>query len=476
MISLSTATNTRRRRWLLAGAGLATVVALIGVGAFTVLTRLSGDLAGREGMERSLDQALARGERADERIVIELTGEELADLIADGLQTAGLSVDELTVDIAPADRPDRGRLSVTGQLDEDGGFEGRAVVELVDGGLQVDMESFELHDSKLPRVAQSTAGDLIADAVSVESYLQRRGVRLRNAAFADDLVRIVAVERHKPSDDDTPAASSGEEGGRDDGAEGHPSAIRPGEASEPMVAGEPTVLVVGDSVAAGVGVDDFTESYASRLHAWLQRRDGQAYGLADLARPGETSWSLRAEGQLDEALDVLDRTEAAAIVVDIGANDVLSTLGHPACDDGVVATRCRALVDDRLEAYRASYDATLADLRQAAPRAPLVVLTTYNPFSFGADTEHEQRSDEVVEALNVITARVGRRYGARIADGATPLRGRAADLTHMASGGPPDVHPTSAGYEALTGALVEALERPAVPSRPGGHGMAHQPR
>lgn len=470
----------RRRRWLVAAAGLGTLLLAVALAAFFVMPRLTGGLE-QEEIQRSIGRALEGGQRSGDRVVFELTGEELAELIQEGVAASGVALDELTIDVAAADRPDRGRLRVRGEADGgDRTFSGVALVEAIDGELDVEMRDFDLRGYGLPNVANSAAGNLVAEAVTLEPLLAERGLRLRDVAFADDEMRIVAFE---PDSGPVARRSAGRTEGADD-ADGDADDADPGtaaddlpppgEASRKRVDGDPAMIVLGDSVAAGVGVDDLAKSYVSRVHAWLQRRDGTEYGLANFAISGETSWSLRQDGQLDRALAELNRREAALIVVDIGANDVLSALHHPACADDISSDQCRALVDGRLDDYRTNFAATLTDLRDAAPRAPLAVMTTYNPFSFGGSTDFEQRSDEVVADLNRIAVRVGRQHGARIADAATPLADRASELTHMGSSGPPDVHPNAAGYAELAGALVEALERPAA--RPGGQALEPQPR
>lgn len=457
---------------------LIVVVVVAGLAA-AAAWRLGGvfDLGGA-GMGRSVEQALERGERDAGRTIIELSGAELAEVVTEGLEADGVVMRELTIDITAGDRPDRGTLTVSGGLGNgDGTFHGRADVAFVGGDLRVEMDDFALTGFSLPGAAHAAAGELISEQVRVEPYLTRRGVRLREVTFADDLVRIVAVD-DDPADG---AAGDGGDGAGGEGADGDggdddgagtrgPARVERGEVDAPVVPGDPAMVVVGDSVAAGVGVDDFADSYVARVHGWLQRRDDADYGLVNLARSGETSWSLRDEGQLDAALAELERTEPALVVVDIGANDVLSALHHPACRDDVTTERCRAFVDGRLEGYRTTYDATLADLRRVAPRAPMLAMTTYNPFSFGGRGDLEARGEEVVGALNRITERVAARHGVRIADAAAPLQGRAGELTHMTSGPSPDVHPNAAGYDALAGAAVDALQAPAPAPRPGaGH-------
>ena len=152
-------------------------------------------------------------------------------------------------------------------------------------------------------------------------------------------------------------------------------------------------LALGDSLAANVGVASAQDGYVSRVHRWLEERDGRRYGLLDLGVPGETSGSLLAGGQLDEALDFLAANRVAYITVDIGANDLLGHLTSPECSADLDAAACRARLDGALAAYEENLPAIFAALREAAPQATIVFLTAYNPFSLGTGIAFEEDTE-----------------------------------------------------------------------------------
>ena len=104
-----------------------------------------------------------------------------------------------------------------------------------------------------------------------------------------------------------------------------------------------------------------------------------------------------------------------------------------------------------------------------APDATLIFLETYNPFSlgFGSRVPLEGESDRTLAAFNAVAARVAQSHGALVADGFTPMKGKAATTTHILDN-PPDVHPRAIGYDILAAALLDALPssrqgRPASP-------------
>lgn len=93
-----------------------------------------------------------------------------------------------------------------------------------------------------------------------------------------------------------------------------------GEDSE---AGPPLVAVVGDSVAAGVGIGHHEESVAGRLAALLTAERGEPVGWRVVARSGTTAGevsALLADRRRDLAV-------AEVVVVSVGVNDTLRL--HP---------------------------------------------------------------------------------------------------------------------------------------------------
>jgi lysophospholipase L1-like esterase len=217
-------------------------------------------------------------------------------------------------------------------------------------------------------------------------------------------------------------------------------------------------VALGDSLAANVGVDRARDGYVSRLHGWLQERDGAAYGLRNYGVSGETSGSLIRSGQLDDAEAFLRSHDVAYVTVDIGANDLLGHLGSDDCGADLDDPACAARIEASTAAYADNIDVVFERLRAAAPGATIVFLRAYNPFSlgFGTGVGFEERSDEILDAFNDVAAAAAARHGVLVADGFTPMQGTTASTTHMLDR-PPDIHPREIGYDVLAAAIAAAL-------------------
>ena len=164
-----------------------------------------------------------------------------------------------------------------------------------------------------------------------------------------------------------------------------------------LVPGQPVMIALGDSWAAGAGATAGND-YVSRLHAALRERYGclpaeqaadkcKRLQLVDLAVGGATTPSLLA-GQLPAALGVLadrngdrnPRNDVEVITLHIGGNDVVGPV-LAACLGGLTAT-CVATIQTELAAYRADLETLLSALRTAAGPDTAIVLGTYdNPIA-----------------------------------------------------------------------------------------------
>ena len=89
----------------------------------------------------------------------------------------------------------------------------------------------------------------------------------------------------------------------------------------------------------------------------------------------------------------------------------------------------------------------------------MILLTTYNPFSFGFGdaVSFEVESNATLTRLNTIATRAAIERGFLVADGFSPMQATVAQTTHM-SEAEPDIHPTALGYDVLTGALWDTIE------------------
>jgi lysophospholipase L1-like esterase len=250
-------------------------------------------------------------------------------------------------------------------------------------------------------------------------------------------------------------------------------------------------LAVGDSLAAGYQPSnpgdrtDRTGGYAGPVRAGLaaEQPRSRAPQLVNLGCPGETTETLARGGlchypagsQLADAVALLrrqpDDAAQTVVTVQIGANDVQRcvrlALPAPAVDEGCLAAG--------LEAVRTNLPAALRRLREAAPRARIVVLDYYNPFVIASVLgEQGERLAEVSaqgqRRLNAEIASAAKRVDAPVADvsGAFARPSATSNATQGAALGsvcewtwacavPPDVHATTAGYTAMAQAVLRAL-------------------
>ena len=166
-----------------------------------------------------------------------------------------------------------------------------------------------------------------------------------------------------------------------------------------LVPGQPVMIALGDSWAAGVGATP-GNGYVPRLHSALRERYGclparseqaaekcKRLQLVDLAVGGATTPSLLA-GQLPTAISLLEdrngdrnpRNDVEVITLHVGGNDVTGPI-IAACLGGLTAD-CVATIQAELTAYRADLQSLLSALRAAAGSDTEIVIGTYdNPIA-----------------------------------------------------------------------------------------------
>ena len=162
-----------------------------------------------------------------------------------------------------------------------------------------------------------------------------------------------------------------------------------------LVPGQPVMIALGDSWAAGAGSTPGND-YVTLLHARLAADYGcpptavaqaaakcKQLQLVDLAVGGATTPSLIA-GQLPAALALLEernqdanpRNDVEVITLHIGGNDVVNPIIN-ACLGGLTAT-CLTTITSELSAYRADLTSLLSALREAAGPETAIVIGTYD--------------------------------------------------------------------------------------------------
>lgn len=335
---------------------------------------------------------------------------------------------------------------------------GTATITARDGVVAVDLGPLRFGSVEVPGVARGAVESLLGAVTDLNAALAAQQASVQSIEIGQDTLIVVGTRSGTP-------LTGGELLGsiRDQAAAGAdavvapPEVLGPGTVDGPTAPGDPVVLALGDSLAAGVGVTNPRDGYVSRFHRAVAERDGVPYGLANLGVVGETSGTLLLGGQLAAAEQELAGRPAAYVTLDIGANDLLGHLESPDCGADLTSAACQDRVERTLVAYRANLGAVLDRLGAAAGDAPIVLLQTYNPFSLGlGESEQERESSAIVARLNAVAAEVAAARGVLVADGFTPMRGTTAATTHMLDP-VPDIHPNAAGHDVLATALFQAL-------------------
>ena len=236
-------------------------------------------------------------------------------------------------------------------------------------------------------------------------------------------------------------------------------------------------LALGDSLAYGIGASDRTRTaYVPLLFRYFQQpRAENVRVLRNLSRPGETSDSFIAGGQLALAVaSIADpTTDTRVVTLDIGGNDLLYLIGGPPCQDDPGGALCQALVAEQLRKFAINYAVILEALSSALESDPgnetLRVMTYYNPYG-GTGHPYEPFADGVLlgsdlaidcaappgdprAGLNDLIACIGAASGAVVADVYPAFGDRALELTHIARG---DIHPNDAGHSVIAQTFIAA--------------------
>ena len=225
----------------------------------------------------------------------------------------------------------------------------------------------------------------------------------------------------------------------------------------------PAYVALGDSLAFGVGASDpAAQGYVGLTFDGLRKSDRyreRGLELVNLSVPGATSSDLLLPGgQLQAALREIserqdDRVEI--ISIDIGGNDFLA-LGTPgsSCLSDPLGDPCRQRFVDLVDGLQANLTQVVRSLRDAAPRADILIVGLYNPYS-GTGTALEVPADFVIQQLNDVLRSVA----------ADPdLRAKMADILDLFGGrgaqwiAADGFHPNDKGYTVIAEALLAAIQ------------------
>jgi lysophospholipase L1-like esterase len=239
----------------------------------------------------------------------------------------------------------------------------------------------------------------------------------------------------------------------------------------PRVGADPTgltpwYLVIGDSISFGFTADPSRYGTNSSWVAQLQPLLGAGAPVPDdLACPGETTASYttgcpqqalvpwlggRPQEQVALAAVRAHRTTLRAIVVELGANDLLGAAANPAS------------LSEVLTGLRTRLGTIVATLHGAAPGVPVVVADLYDPY--GA---LNPLAGPAVDQANAVIAAVAAGNGAVLADFHAAINGSTRPLADLVDQAHADIHPTVAGHAALARAVLAAFARAGI--RPAEH-------
>lgn len=275
--------------------------------------------------------------------------------------------------------------------------------------------------------------------------------------------------------------------------------------SIPAAAEDNSLVVLGDSITSGYGLDGYTagdnssaaDSFANQLAASYEE-------YSNFAVDGRTS------GELLTALEDADISAALSgadtVIISIGGNDFLQPMmaalmnaftenrdlmdyisgladGTTSSEEADGSGMLSGFLDGNDEATSAimqimqsvikaanSVDVTavvdnisdiLAHVENSAPGAQVVILTVYDPFEGVTGMEMlDVVAREKLAELNSGIADAAVQNGAQVADVASAFKGNAAELTNITHG---DIHPSKAGHAAIYSLLCEMTE-PSVPT------------
>ena len=250
-------------------------------------------------------------------------------------------------------------------------------------------------------------------------------------------------------------------------------APRPAPTSSPTTAADGWYLALGDSLAAGnqPGGDQKDRGYAGPVLDGV-RKTSPGTQLKNLGCSGETTTTMLRAGpcsypegsQVAAAVAFLkaNADKTRLVTLDIGANNVLDC-----ARTGSVDQTCAAR--DTAAAAR-ELGQILGQIRAAAPKVPIVLLTYYNPLlaAWRQGDEGKKVADQsqpLLGGLNVEITRAAKAVGAKVADvagefatndtGGSPQPNnvtRICDWTWMCARN--DIHANDAGYAAMAKAVL----------------------
>jgi lysophospholipase L1-like esterase len=240
----------------------------------------------------------------------------------------------------------------------------------------------------------------------------------------------------------------------------------------------PAYVAIGDSVAYGVGASDAaTDGYVAVTYDALHRSERyrqRGLELVNLGVPGATSSDLLLPGgQLERALAEIEERQAdtssaddnvEVITVNIGGNDLLALVTPDSpCLADPRSSECEDRLLETLDALEDDLTQVLRRLREAAPKADIIVLDLYSPLS-GRGGAAELVADLVVREINIVTEGVvsDPELRAELVRVYSLFRGRASQLVAA-----DNLHPNDDGHAVIAELVLAAIEdrEPELPKK-----------
>jgi lysophospholipase L1-like esterase len=255
-----------------------------------------------------------------------------------------------------------------------------------------------------------------------------------------------------------------------------------------------TYIAVGDSLAFGqtdvLPVSSGDQGYVQLVADYLaDQREGKRPKVINLGVPGETSdsfftavpprpdwirnvlfntnYSVETETQFGKLVAAIAAEKAAGhkithVSLALGGNDFFALLGSP--EFNAVGANRALLIQQMLLNTQFHYAQILTYLRSELPKAKLLLLTYYNPFTvFGPTDGLNQLTAVTLQGHTQIVVGMAKAFKGRTVDVGAAFVGHETEYTNILGvflGMPLDVafHPTDAGYAVIAQTMIEVLE------------------